>query len=126
MDKQQRLRLDGLRLYNLSARTPKHLRYRQRVWGDTAATIVPALDTDRVVEVSDRVDQVGGEATVVVYYPDRHSIDLVTCRSGRIVEGDEPIDIHDESNMAMLLELVKAEHKVVTTTSADITAAAAR
>jgi hypothetical protein len=132
MDKHQAQRMEALRLYSKLARTSRFRRHQEKRWGRAAdINVVPALESDCVVDVEEHVRQAGGTADVVVYWPDEGRI-VVAYSTRREVDresifGLEPVDVHDDSTMGMLLSLIGASGRgqIFTTSRADVLALSA-
>ena len=90
------------------------------------ANVVAVLSTDSVRYAEERVGRMGGEADVVVYWPeeDRITIAHVSQAAGnRSALGIDPVNVHDESTVGMLWALIEASAgSVYTTTRAEVMA----
>ncbi|WCS20148.1 hypothetical protein MML61_10225 [Mycobacterium marinum] len=129
IDERRAQRNEALRLYNRMTRTSRFRRHQQKLWGDAVEiTVVPALESDRVVDVEQRVDNAGGTADVVVYWPDEGRIVVAYSSRPTIDHRDDsifsidPVQVHPDSTMAMLLALIEASGRVFTTSRADVLA----
>jgi hypothetical protein len=133
MDERQAQRIEALRLYSKLARTSRFQRHKEKRWGRAAAiNVVPALESDRVVDVQERVQRAGGAADVVVYWPDEGRIVVTyTAHAGRTVDresifGIDPVNVHEDSTMGMLVSLIGASGPIFTTSRADVLALSAK
>lgn len=124
------LRLEALRLHNKMIRSRRYQRHQAKTWGRNTpvVNVVAVLSTDKVRYAEQRVAQVGGEADVVVYWPDEGTITIAHVRShhdsdGSTVLGIDPVDVHDDSTVGMLWALIRASAGAVyTTTRAEVLA----
>jgi hypothetical protein len=131
MDERQAQRMEALRLYGKLARTSRFRRHQEKRWGRAAdINVVPALESDCVVDVEERVGRAGGSADVVVYLPDEGRIVVVYCAHREVdresIFGIDSVNVHDDSTMGMLMSLIRASGPVFTTTRAEMLALSAQ
>lgn len=122
MNSTQTQRMEALRLYSKLARTNRFKRRQAKIWGSApSVAVVPVLESDRVVEAEERVRRAGGAADVVVYWPDEGRI-VVAHVAHKHVDRDplfgvDPVGVHDESTVGMLMSLIDTSGPVFTTTT---------
>lgn len=131
MDERQAQRMEALRLYNKLARTSRFRRHQEKRWGRSEQiSVVPALESDRVVDVEERVSRAGGTADVVVYWPAEGRISVAYCAHRAVDRNSifsiDPVNVHDDSTVGMLLTLVEASGRVFTSSRADVLALSAK
>lgn len=119
-------RAEALGIFNKALRTPRFRRHRAKLWPDGIMPVVAALEDDLVVDVEARVRALAADCAtaVVVYYPAKGSIRIVASLVGSNSRalGLTEADIHPNTSMGMLMELVGVTGGVYVTTKAEVLA----
>ena len=121
----QTLRVEALRLYNKLSRTARFIKHQTSMCSGSPPNpinVVAALNTDLVHDVEERVRRAGGVAAVVVYWPESGRMRVVRVGDPRddYLLGVNPVDVHSNSSIEMLLSLMDETGPVYTTPRAEV------
>ncbi len=122
MNEEQKLRLEALKIFQRVSRSRRYVRHLARTSGTReTVNVVAVLNTDRVHYAEELVRRAGGEAEVVVYWPAEDRINVAHVNNKTIaresVFGVDPVDVHEDANVEMLLTLIQQTGRSVYTVS---------